>query len=833
MKARSERPTVNGSLAARPLLIPVLCFVIGIALTPLLPGSARLWAASGLAFLLAGGLLWPAFDRIGPALLAAGFVCAGVQSTLLADAELPANHLKRVAEEALARPIRLEGWVTVPPDPAPAEIRDADEARTRFVMEVTALTLAGQRVATTGQARLTVLGPMPEVGYGDEVRGTFRLRHPRLFDNPGAFQYPAYLASQGVFLEGWTREPIEVTAAGRGSGLLARVFRLRAIMLARIDAAMPPAQASLLKATVLGDRSGLTPEMNQAFLDSGTYHILAISGLNVSILAGTLFGLFRLLRLSPRLAAVLSGCLVTGYAGLAGASASVMRAAVMADVYLLATVLDRRGDLFNTWALSALVLLWWNPWFLIDVGFQLTFLATLGILLIVPGCGRCLPNLPRPLRYLQESIAVTVAATVMTVPILAMNFNRISPIGVLANIPIVPLSGVITATGTAAAAAFALDPSGLTWLNAANGWLVDSLLVVARWFAALPWSTVRVYTPTVPMVLCYYAILALACWALPRTSEHESTGRPRWIRRTAAWSSVILALILCSLVGWRLSTEPSGVRLTVLDVGQGESIFIEAPGGRRMLVDAGGRLGEGFDVGQNVIAPFLLHQWVGRLDALVLTHPESDHIGGAGALLKAFPVGEVWTGGGAAVSASDVWIQEYLRARRIPHRVVATGFSAWEGSIEVLHPRDPRRRSGPGSTKANNLSIVLRVRSGRQGMLLTGDIEREAEEQLTRGASVVADVLKVPHHGSRNSSTESFLAAVRPRAAIVSVGYRNAYRHPHPATLERYESHGVRLFRTDRDGAITVEDERGGIAIRSRRGGSVVLPGDLLDVRGY
>jgi hypothetical protein len=351
-------------VAARPLLVPVLGFGLGIAVTPFLAGSAWAWAGGGLAALVAGGLLWrPGFDWLGRALLAAGFFCLGVQSMLLAGPELPSNHVRRVPEEALAQPVALEGWVSVPPDPAPAEIRDGDAARTRFVVEVTALGLAGQRVAATGQARLSVLGPPPEIRYGDEIRGTFRLRHPRKFDNPGGFDYPAYLAGQGIFLEGWTREPIEPLAAGRGSRILALVFRLRAAILSRMDAAMPADQASLLKATVLGDRSGLTPEMNQAFLDSGTYHILAISGLNVSILAGTLFGLFRLFRVSPRLAALFSACLVTGYAGLAGAGASVMRAAVMADVYLLAVIFDRRGDLLNTWALSGLVLLWWNPWF--------------------------------------------------------------------------------------------------------------------------------------------------------------------------------------------------------------------------------------------------------------------------------------------------------------------------------------------------------------------------------------------------------------------------------------------------------------------------------------
>ncbi len=808
-----------------PLLVPVLAFALGIVASGFVAGSSWMWAAGGLAC-LSCAVLGQHHRLTAVAGLAAGFICLGVQASLVSGPELPPHHVSRLPEEVMARPLALEGWVTVPPDPAPAEVRDVSEIRTRFVVEVTGLTIAGQRAATVGQARLSVLGAVPDLRYGDEVRGVFRLRLPRKFDNPGAFDYPRYLAGQGIFLEGWTREPIEVIPAERGSRILAAVFRLRAVILGRMDTAMPASEAALLKATVLGDRSGLTPEMNQAFMDSGTYHILAISGLNVSILAGTLFGLFRLFRISARLAALCSALLVTTYAGLAGGGASVMRAAIMADVYLAAVVLDRRGSLLNTWSLSALILVWWNPRYLSDVGFQLTFLATLGILLFLPRCERLLGSVPQPVRVLMESVAMTLAATAMTLPVLAVNFNRVSPIGVLANIPIVPLSGLITASGTAAAALFAVYAPGFAWLNAANGWLVDLLLALAAWFAAWPWSSIRVYTPTAAMVLCYYGALGALFFSLP-LSDPPLIGRPDWKRR-AIWSGVSLVFVVTGLIAWRMAAvSPPGVRLTFLDVGQGEAIFIQAPGSRTMLVDAGGRLGPGFDIGQQVITPFLLHEWVGRLDVLVLTHPESDHMGGAPALLKAFPIAEVWTGGGPAASAMDIWVSEFLRLRRIPHRVVTAGASTgWDGRVDVLHPpRDLRVPIGL-KTKANNRSIVLRVRMDGQATLLTADIEAEAESFLTgSGAFLAATVIKVPHHGSRNSSTEGFVAAVGPKAAIVSVGYRNSYGHPHPSVLQRYANAGVRLFRTDRDGAITVEMGSDAIQIRSQRGEEVKFGG--------
>jgi competence protein ComEC len=822
--------------ALRPLVPLAAAFTLGIALEHWLELRPIGWTvALGVALVLGSGTWWAGVRRAVWPVLILGFICLGGQAMAVVIFGAPANHLSRLPEADLLSPVWLEGWVVGPPDPRPADARDTgDPERTRFVVEVTRLRLGAAWVVVRGGARLTLLGEAPEVAYGDEVRGTFRLRVPRRFGNPGAFDYPAYLATQGIFLEGWTREPVETVAAGRGSTILAAIFRMRALLLRRLDAALPAQQAALLKATVLGDRSGLSPEMNQAFLDSGTYHILAISGLNVSLLAGTLFGLFRLLRASPRLAAAAAAILVTLYAALAGASPSVIRAAVMADAYLLAVILDRRGDLVNSLALSALALLWWNPRFLFDVGFQLTYLATLGILVILPHCEAALAPLPRALRWPGESVAITVAATIMTLPILAVAFNRVAPVGILANLPIVPLSGLITALGTAACALLLVTPAGLPWLNQANAWLVDLLFATAGWFAAWPWSAVRVYTPTPGMLVAYYftataCLLAVSPPPGHRLDETEQgrTGVRRWARRLAAAGALVGALALCVQVSLRL-WPPAGtptLRLTLLDVGQGESLFLDFPEGRRMLVDAGGVPGDRFDIGARVVAPFLLHEWVGSLDVLVLTHAQADHIGGAPAILRGFPVGEVWSGDTLYSSLAFLWVQEYLRHRRIPLRILSADSPAihWgEAAIQVLHPPSGRRGGVQGArverVGPNDASLVLKLGVGNQAALLTGDVERQGELLLLRRpAALRAQVLKVPHHGSRTSSMEAFLAAVRPEVALVSVGYRNRFNHPHPEVVERYRALGVRLFRTDLHGAIRVEMGREGMRVWGQR----------------
>jgi competence protein ComEC len=541
-------------------------------------------------------------------------------------------------------------------------------------------------------------------------------------------------------------------------------------------------------------------------------------------LAGALFGLLRACRVSPRIAAAASAILVTVYAGLAGAGASVTRAALMADAYLLAIVLDRRGDLLNSLALAALALLWWNPRLIADVGFQLTFLATLGIILIVPVCHAKLASMPRPLRWVADSVALTAAATAMTLPILAASFNRVSPAGLLANIPIVPLSGAVTALGTAACAVFLATPTGLPWLNTINGWLVDVLFALARWFGSWPWSSVRVYTPTAGMLLCYYGAVAFVL--APIVAKPWVSTKWSW-RRWTRWAAAACWLLLAVQVSLRLARpgDDGRVRLTLLDVGQGEAIYVEAPGNGRLLVDAGGMLGEGFDVGERVLAPFLWHEWVSHLDVVVVTHPQSDHIGGLPAVLRTFRVGEVWTGESRAVSPADVWIQEFLRLRRIPHRVVVAGDPPrrWgDVAVRVLHPGPTEQSettpSGRAASRPNDRSVVLRVEFGDHAALLAGDLERSGEAVLLQsGATVAAQALKVPHHGSRQSSSEPFVRAVRPDDALISVGYRNPFRHPHPEIVARYQAAGIRVWRTDRHGAITVDVTANGTRVSGRR----------------
>ncbi|KAB2959814.1 MAG: DNA internalization-related competence protein ComEC/Rec2 [Candidatus Methylomirabilis oxygeniifera] len=798
----------------RPLVPLVIAFLLGIVATHLLQLPAVVWLLAGLA--AAGlALLSAAYSRLlaaGAFLLLVFFSLGagrlGVESSLL----LP-HHIDRLPEEVLEQPLLIEGVVASSSDPPAVDIGgvENDGKRVRVLLDLRTIWPAGREISVAGRARLTLLNPEIVPAYGERLRGQFKLRRPRGYRNPGGFDYPLYLRSQGVALEGWAGkgDPIERRGTGEGSRPLTLAYMLRNRMIHAVHSLLPPEQASLLVAMTLGERSGIPRRITEAFTTSGTYHILAISGLNVSLLAGALFFLLRAVRVPLRVSALLSMGLITFYAVLAGGSASVVRAAVMADVYLLGLVLDREADSLNTLALSALGLLLWQPLYLFDVGFQLTFVATGAIVVAV----NRLPSasLPVPWRWAVTPLVLSIAAFLGTAPILVSTFHRLSLIGILANLPIVPLSGLLTGAGMLFAVLATVVPHFLGWFTVLIGWLIDLLVGLVGWFARLPCASVQLFSPSIPMVICYYVTLGTAIAAMGR----------RWLRYTALAAAAACVV----LIGVRLLPifQNGPLRMTVLDVGQGDAIVLELPGKRTILIDGGGLFDDRFDIGEQVVVPFLLSRWIGHLDAVILSHPHPDHLNGLQAVLRHIPIGQVWDSGQRTGMPTYLWFEEVLRDKRIPHKILQDGYRTSEFApvqIAVLHPSSPMLQGSKRGrfSDVNSNSLVLSVKYGKVTLLLPGDIEEEAERLLLeQGTDLQAQVLKVPHHGGRTSSSEPFLARVYPKVAVVSAGYRNRFRHPHPETLDRYRANGIHLYRTDLNGAVTVSSDGNTIDVTTFR----------------
>ena len=730
-----------------PLLPMAVAFAGGMALaewTPLLV----LWSVAVVALaLLAASLVLGRRAIAGGLLLVA---VAAVGAIRAAPLPLPADHIARLD---LPRPATVTGRIG-------AEPATSGPQRTRLVLEV-------ERVDETpqsGRLHVTLYGEAPQLIQGQRVRMQTRLHRAGGFRNPGGFDYGRQLERQDIFAVASTR--IDRLTVLDDPGPAWNVTVRRAAREA-MERSLPPASAALLAGLLLGDRTALPPETDTAFRRAGVYHVLAVSGFNVALIAGATFTLLSLVRFPRRVTAAGAIVVVAGFAAVVGPQASVLRAAIMATLVLGALLVEREASVLNALALAAILILALRPADLHDPGFQLSFAATIGIVAA-----------PIPRGLVAGAVAVSVAAELAVLPITLAHFNQLSIIGPLANLVAVPLAGVATIVGLLGlAASWLAERAGDVLLNATWPVLIGLRVLVA--VAATPsWALVHLPAPAWPAVTSYVGalLLGLGWWRL----RNERPRPARWVGLVAA----TLAAVSITLAAWPLARPADGrLRVMVLDVGQGDAIVVETPDGRTLLIDAGGGGPWRLDAGERVVAPVLWNRGVLRLTAALVTHDDQDHAGGMAAVRKLFRIDEAWT-------ADDL--------RAIPHVVGGVRLTVLSGG----------GRGETGRRQSNDDALVLRLDYGLVSFLLASDITAAAESRLLAARpGLAATVLKVAHHGSRGSSTPEFLRAVGPRVAVVSVGARNSYGHPSPDTLARLEAVGAAIYRTDRDGAVIFETD--------------------------
>jgi len=785
---------------ARPLLALAVAFAAGalagqataMAVRPLL-GLAALTLVLALVSSRLGST-----SRLGPAaLLAAAVACGAGAAGIERAAYVSAPLRVWVGEDGTGeQPALLRGV-------AAADGVDA-QGRRSLLLDVETLSIGGNERRLSGRARIEVGGatsaegaPAFEIADGDRLSVWTTLRGPRGFGNPGSFDAIAQAGRQGVHAVGYCKSARLITAEGRGDvgWLRDGASRVRRWARRAFETFMLPGpEQGLARAMVLGDRTAVDPDTAEAFRVAGTYHILAISGAQVALVAGILAALLARLRSGPTLPALAIPVSLAFYAQLVGGDAPVVRAAVMASVLVAGRALDLDADLANLLGLAALVLLVHRPSSIADVGFQLSFGATLGILLLTPVFVERLPSLP--LR-LELGLAASLAAQAAITPLLAFHFNRLAPAALLLNLVAVPLSAAVLVTGFLVLIAALLLPAAAPAMGDV-AWIAAHALLVSGEPGRSPALDVRAPAPGAWAVAAYFAGLCLL-----------------YKRRLREGMPLLAAGAVAFVLGPGPAAGEGRLTLTVLDVGQGDCLVVRSPRGRSWLVDAGGAFDSRFDVGEAVVGPYLWSQGVRRVEGLVVTHAHPDHVGGVPFLLRSFAMGEVWEGVAPqrdrGYQAMDAALQGARAARRTVVRGVGTD---WDGvAVRVLWPQPGGR---PPWTTRNDDSVVLDLRLGAVHFLLAGDIEKGAESRL--GPSP-ADVLKVPHHGSRSSSSPGFMAAVAPRVAVVSVGYRNRFGHPHADVVEQLRREGVRLYRTDRDGAVTVSTDGAAIWVRTFRDG--------------
>jgi competence protein ComEC len=711
------------------------------------------------------------------------------------------------------RTLQLDGYVDIEGRLFRSPARYADG--THLFLKTEKIIRGRATIPVRGNLRIAVAGndrPGPadlrRLLAGDKIRVSARLVHRPGYRNFDPSFLERYQEIRGIHGFAFSKSGllVERLASGTSFSLRHLASSLRRRFLDNIESSFPDQttgglseSGSILEALLLGERGRLDPETSLSLQASGLFHLIAISGAHIAVFSFLLFWFLRLVRLGRRPATILLIFFLIFYATLVEGRASVLRAVIMTVLFLVGKLLWRDVRLLNTVSLSAFVLLLWNPASLWDAGFQLTFAATLSLILFVPPLLRHLPKLPL---HLSGLVAVSLAAYLGATPILASAFHRVSFSGLILNLAAVPLMSLIMAGGYIFLPLSVLHPPLGLWLGAALDILIKAFLSVARLWEEVPFLSYRLPAPPAWLVVLY--VLLLLSLLLPRRFKFQKT--------------VLLGFFLAVFVALVIYPFPAqtspGLRITFLDIGQGDSILVEFPGKKKMLVDGGGLPAGDFDVGESVVSPVLWKKGMKRVDILVSTHAHPDHIGGLAAIARNFHPGEVWEG---IVPLDDPWDRRFKKALPTSTRLrkVAAGFIRRESgaSVEVLHPQTSAIIR---DSVDNEDSLVLKISYGRMAILLTADIGRPTEQALIeQGFPLESDVLKVGHHGSNSSTSEEFLLKVKPALVVITVGQGNVLGFPHPAVLERCQRAGARIFRTDLDGAVEILTDGKDITVKT------------------
>jgi competence protein ComEC len=789
-----------------PLIYWSIAWAIGIWLGEKLAIPPHVWAGGALVALLTAVLLRHSKTR--PLCIYAAALALGGARLTLAEARFDAGSLATYNGQGQ---VTLEGVVADEPDVRGSFVFYKLDAKSLVLQD------SGEALTVEGAAR--VRGPRyPVYDYGDRLQVEGSLEKPPVLED---FDYRDYLAHKGVHSQvGYAQ--IEHLSGGDGSFWKRAMLAFKERAQATIGRILLEPEASLLTGILLGVEGGIPSDLNEDFKATGASHVIVISGFNITIVSALMMATIGQLLSDRRLAAGIAIAGVVVYTILVGADAAVVRAAIMGIVALFGLMVGRTGLALNTLAAAGLVMTALNPFTLWDVGYQLSVAATLGLILyserLEKAAFRLLAHRFPSARaeqivgWLSEALLLTLAAQIWATPLILWHFERFSVVSLFTNLLILPIQPLVMAFGGAATL------TGLVFepLGRVVGWgaylpLTWTIRAV-EWTARFPYVSLPFKLSDGGLVVVYALIgmlTALAFMDLERRRAWWESVRER-VSVTAALGGLTMATVIAWLAVLQFPNDK--LHVTFLDVGQGDAIFIETPGGAQILID-GGPVGNTLlsELGRQM--PF----WDRTLDVVVLTHPDADHLTGLVPVLERFDVRAVVAREQYhTTDLLDAWevvlaAQEvvFIRGEAGDHMELSDGVT-----LDVLHP-------GPelvevSEANINNDSIVLRLTYRDVAFLLPGDIEADVEQALVRsGVYLHSTVLKVPHHGSNTSSCRALLDAVNPQVAVISVGEDNPFGHPSEQVLERLDD--TLVYRTDQNGRVSIASDGHGLWIETER----------------
>ncbi len=673
------------------------------------------------------------------------------------------------------------------------------------------------------QLKLKELWPQ-ELLPGDQLAIRAKLDRPYTLRNPGSFDYPVFLARQGIRITGRISSPLHIYRLPPDSTLWYQIHylpeQIRTKISSFVGQTAAPEVAAVYRALLIGDASGISPEIVEVFKKSGCMHILSISGAHLSILATFIFfSLYWLLRRSEylilrypvkKIAAALCLAPLSIYTLLAGANTPVVRSLIIVTVFMVALCADKKKSLFTPLALAALIILIWDPNSLFTASFQLSFMAVAAIALVAPHlANRAAESKSRKdfslghwcwnrlYTFVFAGFCISVAVTISTAPLLLYYFNQFSLIGVVANLFVEALICFWSLPlGFLACPLIFVSPPVAAMLLHLGDYGLILALKAAAFFSDLPLSTLWLPTPTPTLIVLYYTAILIALSGMMVSKRAVVFG-------IGSWAVVVVLFILppAELFKSRITTS----EITFLEVGQGSATFLQLPSGKRLLIDGGGSESPNFNVGEDIIAPFLWQKGIKRLDTIVITHADADHYNGIPFLLQRFRPDTLWVSD--RVGHDPAYRNMLDNAEKLGVSVIIP--QAGEqlitgGGTELVNLGNPVE---PEGEKSNDRSLILRFDHGGSAnlsCLFAGDISDNVEARLVAdNIPLQSTLLLSPHHGSSTSNSEIFLKAVNPKTIVVSAGRFKPDHFPTPEVRKRCEVMGITMLVTAEEGAIT------------------------------
>ena len=814
-----------GSIDIHPsawLIVPTLSLLLGqaVAIAPL-QFADTLWLGLVPILLLPFYRCWRRLVILG-LLMTLAFSVGYVRHREILFAKFPEHHLRSVMLRH--ERVLIEGLLKAEPEKL--------INRHRWLIATERIWHPTGSEEISGDLQLSLRAARRDWRYGDRIRFWLRPNLPHNSGNPGGFEYATYLSQRQIYVTGFLDNDAEIELVAREPGALRGAIEdIRRTIRRYIDANFAPDSGALMKALTVGEMGGISKEIRTAFTAAGVNHVLSISGLHVAMLGAVIFAAIRyglsfssflLLRFNLLKAATFFSFLaVVFYTALAGGMVPTVRSAIMIGVYQLAVMLDREEEVFASLTLAALAIALVWPGVIADISFQLSFLAVLFIAWGMSNLYRWLARekseeLPQEKSWIKAKarqatfhLAVPLLATLGTGPLIAHYFGNLSLAGFATNPLIVPLVGFVVVPLGLAVGLLSLIASEFAWpLAWPLAWLGDRLaswtIVIVEFFGRLPLASIRVAAPNLLEVGALYAGV-IGLFVLRKRSH--------------VWLAVgtFALLIVGDFYYWRVQRYDSKqLRITHLNVGQGDAAVVELPGGKVLVIDAGGAAVGDFDTGESIVAPYLRSRKILKVDYLLVSHARIDHYGGMRSLVQDFSPREFWSGVAKGGTRRFEDLDEALDRLKIVRRELTSDtpcrdFAAVRLCVLV-----------GASGNAAESPLVVRLEYGKASFLFASDIDKREELQLVPNSHGLRSmVVKIPRHGSGMASSQEFVAAVKPKLAILSAGPRSRAEAKRDEVVERYRDAGAEVLKTYDDGAIILETDGETIRYRGFKSGKV------------